>query len=197
MFFWLQTHEMILEITLPREIFLHCLFWYNFNKCTVCEIISSFHLGSENEIQFLSQSVEHSSWAQRPAVSRYLQGQAPGRRVFFPGVRTNNPLGARRPSSSFPLGWIMDLGFLVNSDNSDPLFLPSVLWLLKRRACGRSCRSQEGQTPETHLWPQTRNLCASQRPWPCRGQTGRAVGPKVSLGRLWIRRESTVFLGIC
>lgn len=91
----LHTQEMILEIILPREIFLHCLFWYNFNKCIECEIISSFHPSSENEIQFMSQSVEL-----QQSTATTLQQPTASWRTRRLGKRTNNPLGAGSSSEA-------------------------------------------------------------------------------------------------
>lgn len=160
---------MILEIILPREIFLHCLFWYNFNKCTLCEIISSFHPGSGNEIQFLSQCVEHSSWAHPTSKFLFAVG-------FW--VRTNNPLGVRWASGLFPVGRIMDFGFLINNGNSDTLFnLFCDLW---KEGHGRGLTKAEMAKPwVTSLHPSVtpdKEFVHKPKPLTLRG-VGRAVGP--------------------
>lgn len=151
---------MILEIILPREIFLHCLFWYNFNKCTLCEIISSFHPGSGNEIQFLSQCVEHSSWAHPTSKVLFAVG-------FW--VRTNNPLGVRWASGLFPVGRIMATQTL-----SSTCFVIS-----EKKGMGEG--SQKPRWPRwpnpgsrlcTQVWPQTRNLFTSPNPWLWEGWVG-------------------------
>lgn len=159
---------MILEIILPREIFLHCLFWYNFNKCTVCEIISSFHPGSGNGIQFLSQCVEHSSWAH------------PTSRVLFAvgfWVRTNNPLGVRWASGLFPMGWIMDFGFLIMATQT----LSSTCFVIsEKKGMGEGSQKPRRPYPGSRLCTPSvipdKEPVYKPKPLTLRG-VGRAVGP--------------------